>query len=169
MIGQARIKQPESGPVTLTASGAGSTITSTPTAYAIGTNKAFNAVRAIFPFIKTGGGGAVAVQLELQSDSGTSNAYQSVSLPSYVAGTANAPTITPVGTDAAHGYVATTGPGVVEAMWDLDNVKVNANLKIKISATFVAASVDAVVGTPLLEFFNAREEPPTSTTEATSA
>jgi hypothetical protein len=168
VIGQARIKQTEAGPVTITSPGTAIPVVLACTAYAVGVNKQFNAVRAIFPFVKAGTGN-VTVQVELQSDTGAGSAFQSLSLPSYVAGTAGAPTITPVGADAAHGAVVGTGPGIVEQAFDLDQVKVGTNLKIQITANFTVATTPTVTGTPLLEFFNAREEPPTSTTEATSA
>ena len=173
MLRNVIVKMPEVAAITLTASGGGSTITSLGTAFATGITKPYDAVKIVFPFIKTGGATAVAVQLELQSDTGTGSAYQSLGMISAFSmppTAGNTPvTITPVGTDNAHGYVATTGAGLVEASYDLNQVMVGTNLKIKISATFVAASTDTVVGTPLLIFGDARQEPPSSTLVSTVA
>jgi hypothetical protein len=165
MIAQSRVKRIMDG-AAYTASS--SPITASSGAFAVGTDKKFNAVKVIVPF-KATGSAAKTLQIELQSDTGAASAYQSIPIPAYVAGTVSAPTITPLGTDGAHGYFATTGTGVVEATYDLDNAKVGNNLEVKLTSTFVATSVDTIVtDCVLLEFFNSREEPPVSTTGTTA-
>jgi hypothetical protein len=156
-------KLPEAAAVTVTATGSTMVpVISLGTAFVVGTTKKYSACKVIFPFIKAGAGGAVSVQIELQSDTGAASAYQSLTNTDGV-------TITPIGTDNAHGYVATTGAGLVEAAFDLSQVKVGTNLKVNISASFVATSVDAIVGNPILIFAGARREPPTSTLVSTVA
>ena len=156
-----KVKTAEVAPTTITASGGGSTITALGTAFAVGTDKKYSSVKVVYPFQKTGSA-AVAAQIELQSDTGTASAYQSLTNTDGV-------TITAVGTDNAHGYVATTGVGLVTADFDLNQVKAGTNLKIKISCTFTASTTDATVGIPLYIFAGARNEPPSSTLVSTTA
>jgi hypothetical protein len=141
---------------------AGGTLTNLSPAFVVGTDKKYLAAKALFPFVKAGGATAVSVQIELQSDTGTAGAYQSLTNTDGV-------TITPIGTDAGHGYVATTGAGICEANFDLSQVKVGTNLKVKVTCIFVAANTDTVIGETLLQLAGARKEPPTSTVVSTVA
>ena len=161
MLSNTITKTAETAVTTVTANGGGLTITALGQAFVVGVTKPYNACKVIFPFIKAGAS-AVAVQIELQSDTGAGSAYQSLTNTDGV-------TITPVGTDAQHGYIATTGAGMCEAAFDLTQVKVGTNLKIKISGTFVAANTDTIVGLPLIMFADARREPPTGTVVSTIA
>jgi hypothetical protein len=158
MLSNVITKCAETATVTYTAGG---TVTSSGTAFVVGVTKPYNACKILFPFIKAGSA-AVDVQLELQSDTGAGLAYQSLTNTDGV-------TITPVGTDAQHGHIVTTGTGIVEANYDLTQVKAGTNLKIKITCTFTAAITDTVIGLPLIQFADARREPPTGTVVSTIA
>ncbi len=144
---------------------AGGTLTNLSPAFAVGADKKFLAAKAIFSFVKAGSA-AVAVKIELQSDTtggvASGGAYQSLTNTDGV-------TITPVGADAGHGYIATTGNGVVEANFDLSQVKCGANLKILVTCVFTAGSADTVIGNTLLQLADSRNEPPVNTAMLTTA
>jgi hypothetical protein len=163
MLSNVITKTAQTSTTTITAAGSSMVpIVSLGTAFVVGVTKPYSAAKVVFPFIKAGGGGAVSVQIELQSDTGAASAYQSLTNTDGV-------TITPIGTDAEHGYVATTGNGVVEANFDLGQVKCGTNLKINISASFIAVNTDTVIGLPLIQFAGARRDPPTGTVVNTIA
>jgi hypothetical protein len=140
---------------------AGATVQGLSTAFVVGTDKKYSSVKAMFTGVKAGSA-AVDVQIELQSDTDTGNAYRSLTNTDGVA-------ITAVGTDNAHGHVATTGNLLVAADFDLNQVKVGANLKIRVTCTFTAGSVDTVIGHMILLLAGARKEPPTSALISTVA
>lgn len=140
-------------PRTLTA---GATHDNLSPALTVGADKKFHAVKAIFPFVKAGSA-AVNVTVEIQSDTGAGSAYQAVATSSVV------------GTDAGHGYIATTGNGMAEVSCSMDDIKIGANIKVYVHATFVAGSVDTVIGSTLLQFSHARENPPVNTSMTTLA
>jgi hypothetical protein len=144
---------------------AGATLTNLSPAFAVGADKKFLAAKALFSFVKAGSA-AVNVQIELQSDTtgdvASGGAYRSLTNTDGV-------TITPLGSDAGHGYIATTGNGVVEANFDLSQVKAGANLKILVTCTFVAANTDTVIGNTVLQLAAARREPPVNTVMTTTA
>jgi hypothetical protein len=139
-------------PRTMTAAG---TLTNLSPALTVGADKKFHAVKAIFPFVGAGSA-AKTVTVAIQSDTGTASAYQTLA-------------VSTVGTDAGHGYLATTGNGVAEIACSMDDVKMGANIKVLVTCTFVAANTDTVIGPTLLQFYNAREEPPVNTSMTTLA
>lgn len=134
---------------------AGATATNLSPALTVGADKKFHGVKAIFPFVKAGSA-AVSVVVAIQSDTGTASAYQTVAT-------------SVAGTDAGHGYVATTGNAMAEVACTMDDVKMGANIKVLVTCTFTATSVDTVIGSTLLQFYNAREEPPVNTSMTTLA
>jgi hypothetical protein len=148
-------------PVTVTSPGTAIPVVVDGTAFVVGVTKPYSACKVIFPFVKAGGS-TVAVQIGLMSDTGAANAYQDLTNTDGVA-------ITPAGTDAEHGYIATTGNGVAEANFDLSQVKVGTNIRVRITANFGAVTTPTAIGPILVQFADARREPPTGTVVSTIA
>jgi hypothetical protein len=123
-------------------------------ALTVGVHKEFNEVKAIFPFVAAGAGGTKSVTIEIQSDTGAASAYQAVAT-------------SVVGTDAGHGYIATTGNGVAEVSCSMNDVRIGANIKVYVH--YLGTSTDTCIGPTLLQFYNAREEPPLNATMTTLA
>lgn len=132
---------------------AGATLTNLSPALTIGSHKEYNEVKAIFPFVKAGSA-AVTVKVAIQSDPVTVGTYVTVAESTY-------------GTTAGTGYIATTGQGVAEITADMNNMLFGTNIKVLVTCVFTAGSVDTVIGSTLLQFSSAREEPPANTSMTT--
>jgi hypothetical protein len=148
-------------PVTITSPGTAIPVVQDGTPFVVGVDKKYSACKVIFPFVKAGSS-TVTVQIALVSDTDTGNAYQAVY-------NTDGTLITPVGADAQHGYIATTGNGIAEANFDLSQVRVGTNIKARITCNFGAVTSPTVIGPILLQFAGARREPPTGTVVSTVA